>query len=302
MNRLELDDTKLLYIGPPNRDGTPGRCFHLSGVNSGMEGVILSDHPDGFEFGQQRIVKSKGAKQPGAKFLRALREEREFDFTVHIFGRTAREAQMRRTAWFRSWSTSRPGHLCFFSQNLGWHFIRTQRSDDPPRPTLGADLADPLQYGFTESYEMHVVSMDSDYSSFDEEITWVNTLGLNETTLRARNTGEYEQWPRYTMNGPGRWWIEDPLDTEHEIRLLSTPMLSATEELRIDTNPQRRTARVYSPATGIDGRNVWGQLGGRRWIKPVPAGESKEIVVRIEGGNLASSIILQGTPKFEGPY
>lgn len=301
MNILEFDDTKLLWIGPPKLDGTPGRTYHLSGVNSGTEGVLLSDHPDGFEFGPTSLLRSKGAKQDGATFLRSVRDEREIRFNVHVFGRTAREAMAARTGWFRSWETDRPGHLCFYSQNLGWHFIRLQRGE-APRPTLGVDLADERQFGFVETYEMHGVAMDPDYASFEEEIIWTNNLGLNEATLRARNPGQRKLWPRYTMNGPGRWWIEDPLNAEDDLRLLSTPPLAANEELRINTHPRRRTARVYSPATGIDGRNVWAQLGGRRWLQPVLPGTSKEIVVRIEGGTLASKLIMQGVPKFEEPY
>ncbi len=298
---LDGDDTKVVYFGPPRRDGTPGRCWHLSGVNAGAEGVILGDNPEGFEFGPFDLLVSEGAKQDGATFLRSVRHKREFDITVHIWGATARDFSRTHNQWFNDWEPDRPGHLGFFSQAFGWQFARVHL-DAAPKPTLGVDPTDVKQFGYGETYVMSFTAMDPAYVSFDEPIEWKNTLGLNEANLFCRNPGNLRGYPRCTMNGPGRWWIEDPLYAEDDIRLIATPKLLANETLRIDTHPRRPTARLYSPATGINGRNVWAQLKGRRWLFPIEPRESKEIVVRVEEGSTESSFIMQLTPRSTRPY
>ena len=297
MSLLTSEQTKILYIGPPSRTGEPGKPWHLAGPNFGREGVFLETGMKGHMFGPVDLLTSEGAKQDGATFLRSIRGKREFDLPLTIEGDTMREFFQRHDEFFRSTSTDVPGHFAFFTRYNGWHFSRVQL-DSAPEPLSGVDPS----AEYSESYIVGVTAMDPAYLSFDEEHEWTNTLGLNEGTLRLRNAAHLPGWPRYTMNGPGRFWIEDPLYSEDDIRMLQTPALLAGEELRIDTHPRRPTARLYSPSTGFNGRNVWGQLGGRRWLRSIDPWTSKEVVVRVEGGTLESGIIAQVTPRGTRPY
>lgn len=297
MSLLRSEQTKIVYIGPPKRDGTPGKPWHLAGPNFGLQGAFLETGMKGHMFGPVDLLVSEGAKQDGATFLRSIRGKREYDLPVTIFGDTMREFFQRHDEFFRSTSTDVPGHLAFFTRYNGWHYTRVQL-DSAPEPVSGGDPAG----DYSESYVVGVTAMDPAYLSFDEEHQWTNTLGTNEGVLRIRNAAHLEMWPRYTMNGPGRFWIGDPIDSDDEIRILQVPELHEGEELRIDTHPRRPTARLYSAATGFNGRNVWGQLGGRRWLKPIQPWSSKEVVVRVEGGSTKSSVIVHGTPRGTRPF
>lgn len=296
MSILDSDLTKIVYIGPPN-DGRPGRVTHLAGPNAGREGVWLETGMKGHVFGPVHLLTSEGAKQDGATFLRSIRGKREFDLPITIEGRTMREFYERHDAFFRSLETDRPGHWATFTRYAGWQYTRVQLDQDP-EPLSGVDPS----FEYSESYLIGVTAMDPAYLTFDEEGFWQNDIGVDEGIIRQRNPGLLPMWPRYTMKGPGRWWIEDPLEAPDQLRMLQTPELAANEELRIDTHPRRPTARVYSPATGFNGRNVWGQLGGRRWLRPVKPRSSRELVVRVEGGNNDSWIIAHGTPRGTRPY
>ncbi|MGM5068110.1 phage tail protein [Rhodococcus qingshengii] len=294
---LESEATKLVYIGPPKADGSPGKCWHLAGVNAGDEGVSLESGMKGHVFASLDLLTSEGAKQDGATFLRSVRGKREFDMPILIEGRTSREFFARHDEWWRSVEADRPGHLGFFTRYNGWSFSPVQL-DSAPEPLGDVDPAG----DYCESYLMGVTAMDPAYRSFDEQVTWTNELGSNEGKVNVRNAAGMVQWPTYTMNGPGRWWIQDPIDDPDALRLVATPMLEAGETLRIDTGKRRPTARVYSAAGGFNGRNVWGQLKGRRWLYSIPPWTSKEIIVRVEGGTTASSFIATGTPRGARPY
>ncbi|MFF9739057.1 hypothetical protein, partial [Methylobacterium sp. NPDC014615] len=88
---LESEATKLVYIGPPKADGSPGKCWHLAGPNAGDEGVTLEKGMKGHVFASLGLLTSEGAKQDGATFLRSVRGKREFDMPILIEGRNFRE-------------------------------------------------------------------------------------------------------------------------------------------------------------------------------------------------------------------
>ncbi|WP_306358854.1 MULTISPECIES: phage tail protein [unclassified Nocardia] len=295
---LEIDTTKIVYWGCGTR-----RPWHLAGIGAGREGVALGEGMSGHMFPPVSLLTSAGARQDGATFLRSVRHQRELDFIVHIGGDTLpmqfdspRDFFAVHDAWWRDWSTDIPGVLGVFTRYQGWRFYRVQLDGDP-EPLTGIDPAANLH----EAYRVSAVAMDPLAQHFDEVSAWVNGLGLNEGVLRLRNAADQPAWPRYTMNGPGRWWIQDPVDTDG-LRVVQTPLIGDGETLRIDTHPRRRTARVYSD-TAPGGRNVWGQLAGRRWLASLPPWSSTDIVVRCsDGATTAAAITAAVTPRSSRPF
>lgn len=271
-----------------------GRVWHLHGANAGREGVKLTAQT-GHMFAPVALLVSEGARQDGATFLRSVRSKKEWDFVVFLAGSTVRDFHAVHDAWFRGWSTDTPGTLGVFTPHQGWRF-QQYRLDTAPAPVGEYDPA----LNAAVSYQISATAMDPLEHHLDETSTWTNTLGLNESTVRLRNAADQPAWPRYTMNGPGRWYIQDPTD-DLLLRVVQTPLLVADEELRIDTHPRHRTARVYSDANP-SGRNVWGQLAGRRWFASAPPWSSTEIIVRVEGGNTSSEIVATVSPRSSRPY
>ena len=288
---MSSDVTKQVWVG------TRGDVFHLAGPDAGVEGVVAGADPSGTVFAPVKLLMSEGARQDGATFLRDVKDKREFDFSVLISGSSFREVQSIHDKWFRNWSSRKPGHMCYYTPYLGWRTTELYLGE-APTPTLGVDMA----YNDAEVYDMLGVGMDPLYHLLDEEQVFDNALGTNEGVNVLRNAGDQVGWPRHTMNGPGRWYIEDPTLDDSFLRAVQTPMLLMGETLQIDTHPRRPTARLYSAGGGENSRNVWGQLQGRRWLTPVEPWTAKELFVQIEGGNTNSKLISVVTPRASRPY
>ncbi|MFI6042284.1 phage tail protein [Nocardia sp. NPDC051321] len=292
---LEAQQTKIVVWD------NNGRVWHLAGVNAGREGVRLSNQT-GFMFAPVQLLVSEGARQDGATFLRSVRSKKEWDFLILISpsskGATmspVRDFHAVHDAWFRGWSTDKPVTVGFFTKHQGWRFQQAQL-DAAPEPVGDVD---PVTNAFAV-YKMSATAMDPLERHFDETAVWTNTSGLGQGVVRARNAADQPAWPRYTMNGPGRWGILDPTDDDR-LRMVQTPTLTAGQTLRIDTHPRHRTARLYS-GTSTQYQNVWAQLGGRRWLASLPPWSSTEITVQVEAGTLQSSLIVSMTPRSSRPY
>lgn len=149
-------------------------------------------------------------------------------------------------------------------------------------------------------YKMSASAMDPLEHHFEEQFVWSNASGAGQGVVRLRNAADQPAWPRYTMNGPGRWSILDPGEGDL-MRMVQTPMLEEGETLRIDTHPRHRTARVHT-GDNPKGRNVWAQLAGRRWLSALDPWSSTEVTVKIEGGSLQSQLIASVTPRSSRPF
>lgn len=299
---LDLEATKIAYIAP----GLPGlgpkrRVFHLAGPGAGREGVVLGPDPDGDTFAPFGLLTSEGATQDGAEFLRSVRDKRDMDFTIQIGGANEREFMANHDVWWRSLNSDIPGYLARYTKYAGWRMVPVHYSTEA-KPVTGIDPV----FNCFESYAVHLTAMDPFYRGFDEQVQWTNSQGTNRTVLPVRNAADQRAWPRYTMRGPGRWYIEDPYTVDEETgsgRMIQTPLLLANEELRIDTHQRRPTARLYNTVTGVENqRNVWAQIGGRRWLFPIEPWDTENISVEVEGGNLSSAIIAVSTPRFSRPF
>ncbi|WP_327143085.1 phage tail protein [Nocardia sp. NBC_01327] len=278
-----------------------GRVWHLSGTNSGREGVRLSQQ-NGFMFAPVQLLITEGARQDGATFERSVRSKKEWDFLVVISGASkdpgvdpVRDFHAVHDAWFRGWSTDKPVTVGYFTRHQGWRFQQAQL-DAAPEPVSSIDPA----VNAVAAYKMSATAMDPLEHHLQESSVWANTSGAGEGTVRVRNAADQPAWPRYTMNGPGRWSILDPGDGDL-LRMVQTPTLLAGETLQIDTHPRHRTARVYS-GNSPQGRNVWAQLAGRRWLTPMDPWSATDIRVKVEGGTLASSIVAAATPRSSRPF
>ncbi|MGW2664143.1 phage tail protein [Nocardia tengchongensis] len=278
-----------------------GRVWHLSGVNSGREGVRLSQQT-GFMFAPVQLLVSEGARQDGATFVRSVRSKKEWDFLVVISGASKdtgvdpiRDFHAVHDAWMRGWSTDKPVTVGYYTRHQGWRFQQAQL-DSAPEPVGDVDPA----RNAMAAYKMSATAMDPLERHFDENAVWTNTSGLGEGTVRVRNAADQPVWPRYTMNGPGRWSILDPVGGDL-LRMVQTPTLTAGQTLRIDTHPRRRTASLYTAGSSKP-TNVWAQLAGRRWLQSMAPWSATDITVKVDGGTTASSIVATVTPRSSRPF
>lgn len=277
-----------------------GRVWHLAGPNAGREGVTLSAQ-SGYMFAPVQLLTTEGARQDGATFSRSVRWKKEWDFLAIIAPASRTSANPTRDflavhdAWFRGWSTDKPATVGYFTRHQGWRFQRFQLD---AAPEVSGDI-DPTRNGFA-MYKMSAVAMDPLARHFDETAVWTNASGLNEGVLAMRNAADQPAWPRYTMNGPGRWSVLDPVGGQQP-RLVQTPRLLAGQTLRIDTHPRHRTAQLHTDGTSAV-TNVWGQLAGRRWLASLNPWSSSEVVVQVDGGTTESSIIGAVTPRSSRPF
>ncbi|MGW5316717.1 phage tail protein [Nocardia thailandica] len=275
--------------------GVSGRAWHLHGPGAGREHVRITGMA-GFQFAPVGLLLSEGARQDGATFLRSVRSKKETDITLFIQGSDLRTFHAVHDAWWRDWSTDRPTTVGWFTRYQGWR-LQQFRLDSAPEPIGDIDTS----RNAAGAWLMSVVALDPLQHHLDETASWTNSDGFNEGTIRVRNAADQPGWPRYTMIGPGRYRIGDPVDGDLT-RMVETPTLEAGETLRIDTHPRHRTARVYTDATP-SGRNVWGQLGGRRWLASMPPWSSTDIPVIVsDGATSAASITATLTPRSSRPF
>ncbi|MEU3009459.1 phage tail protein [Nocardia asteroides] len=280
-----------------------GRVWHLAGPNAGREGVRLSAQT-GFMFAPVQLLTTEGARQDGATFARSVRWKKEWDFLAIVSSaggasesNPVREFLAVHDAWFRGWSTDKPVTVGYFTRHQGWRFQQFQL-DGAPEP---AGDIDPARNGFA-MYKISATAMDPLAHHFDETQVWTNAAGASEGVLRLRNAADQPAWPRYTMNGPGRWSILDPMPSDTgQPRMVQTPRLTAGQTLRIDTHPRHRTARLFTEDSSAV-VNVWGQLAGRRWLASLDPWASTDIVVRVDEGTTDSSIIGAVTPRSSRPF
>ncbi|MFE6863637.1 phage tail protein [Nocardia sp. NPDC057668] len=253
-------------------------------------------------FAPTQLLVTEGARQDGATFLRSVRAKKEWDFEVTISTSSKskgtnpiRDFYAVHDAWFRGWSTDKPVTVGYFTRHQGWRFQQAQLDE---APEAVGDM-DPARNGVAV-YKMSATAMDPLEQHFEESSVWTDSGGQGEGIVRARNAADQPAWPKYTMNGPGRWAILDPVGGPQP-RLVETPTLKAGETLRIDTHPRHRTARVYSTLDPV-GRNVWSQMAGRRWLASLPAWSSTDITVKVEGGTPQSSLIVTVSPRSSRPF
>jgi hypothetical protein len=289
--------TKVVYIG------LSGKCWHLSGPGAGSEGVAWGDGQTGHLFAPVSLLLSEEARGDGATFLRDLKSKKESDFIVDIGGDTLplifesmRHFHAVHDSWFRDWSTRRAGTIAYFTRHQGWRYQQV-RLDREPVPITGIDPA----INYHERYQMGVVALDPMMSHFGEWSVWKNSKGLGEGIVWGRNAADQPAPPRYTMNGPGRFHILDPGFANDVTRIVQTPPILEGETLRIDTHQRHRTARVYSPGNP-SGRNVWGQLAGRKWFGELDPWASVPITVMVTGGTTESQVRIDVSPRSSRPY
>ncbi|WP_306365434.1 phage tail protein [Nocardia sp. CC227C] len=285
------DQIKIVWVGPS------GRSWHLAGPGRGAEGVMLLSDPKALFFPPHQLLFDEGARQDGATFRRSVTDKKETDFNISIGNqaglhiRDMRHWQQVHDLWWRDWSEDVPGHMCVWTRSKGWR-KEPMHLGDAPEPQSGMDPS----VNLNEIYTMSAVGADPFWSSLERYVSWLNSTGANEGVLRMRNDGSRKAWPRYTLKGPGRWFIEDPqADPEGDLRLVTLPPIDAGDTIRIDTHPRHRTARLYN-AGGEYIRNVWAQMAGRRWLRAMEPWGTTEITVRIEGGDLTSEAIGTLTP------
>ena len=272
-----------------------GRVWHLAGVGAGREGVTLNRQA-GFMFAPVNLPMSEGARQDGATFLRSVRSKKELDFFVFIDGKgSVRSFHAIHDAWHRGWSTDIPCKMAYYTRHQGWRYQMVQLDS---APELQGDM-DPARNAAVE-YQMSATAMDPLERHLGEYDVWTNSDGANEGLVRGRNAADQPAWARYTMPGPGRYTIQDPFYGDG-IRLVETPLIADGEELRIDTHPRHRTARIYSEAEP-QGRNVWAQLAGRHWFSALPPWSSTPIIVRVTGGDLQSAVRIDVMPRSSRPF
>ncbi|NKS29207.1 phage tail protein [Rhodococcus hoagii] len=279
---------RVVYIG------LSGRVWHLAGLRMGEEGVMLGTGPSGLLFPDMDLLWTEGARQEGATYRDTVIPKREIDLVAQVGFEGDKHLYHRVfDAWMRDWSSRQRGHLGVWTTYAGWRWLRV-RLGGAPQPQFGKDPA----LSGTCDFDMTVIADDPLWSSFERDGLWKNTSGVGVGSLRIPNPADEVAWPRFYMPGPGVYEIQDGENGP----MIPVPALQAGETLKIDTHPRRPTARVYSAATGENGRNVWALLKGQRWRRPLQPWSSTVINCTVTGGNAESQVFCLAGPRFERPW
>lgn len=263
--QLRGRQTKIVYLSPDGR-----RLWNLAGDWAGKEGVVLDQRLQGsmhIPFDQKY---SAGAYMIGEDLERTDYRKRVFNFGVilgpHInylarkrFPDNEFAYRMLEEQWWSDWPENHRSPAGFwgqFTRTHGWRWIRVRQGDANDQPL---DL-DPVAYGNNcQAWSMTTHAAFPFYSKRPFTKVWRNDAsnalvnGRNHGVIPLPNRGDWDQWPKYIVEGHGRVTIEDGITD----RMVELPKTYPNDGMiLVDTDPAKRT--LTSSVDPVD--NVFYQL------------------------------------------
>lgn len=283
---LTNQNTKLVYFG------TQGGVFHLAGQGMKTEGISLGTDPKQLYFPDMENLWTEGARMDGAWYQDTVLSKRELDLEFQVEGNSIRQFGIRNDFWWSNWSTRMDGVLAGCGEVTGWRWMNV-RLGGKSEPKWGKDPA----LIRACDYDCSIVAPRPAYRSFPDRIIW-NDNGDHQGEMRLANRGELPAYPKFTMPGPGKYWIQDGEGGE----IIHLPQIGWGDTMVVDTNNIRPFIRVYNQATGVDGKLNWSKMKGKRLRAPIRPGTSSRIRVGVSQGSYNAQIMSTVTPEYLRPW
>lgn len=247
--QLQSEQTKIVYVSP---DGQ--RVYTLAGGFKGNYGVILAPGLKGHTGAAFSQLYSSGPWMLGEEPERTDYRKRVIHFGVHMgphlnavsrlkYADTGLALDEIREQWWDDWpeDTELPmGFWGEFSRYTGWRWTRVRNGE----PNFDEVEIDPKGYG--NNYATAAMTIHAPFPFYakraltrewrnDEANEAIN--GRNHGVLRLPNRGDYEQWPKFIVEGAGEVSIQDGI-TE---RMVEFEILPSDGMVLVDTDPSKRT-------------------------------------------------------------
>lgn len=242
-------------------EGADGSHWVVSGAGQGEQGVELDLSPQGLD-DEAPIsgIWQQGAYQEGATYLGHTIEPLDLILPFRIYGSDDEDWEDVESRFHMAWDEVKPTKIKVtrkgetrYLEVVKLENLRTTAPRDPGMyqrsiMTVTARAAWPSWRGDT------VISAAS------------TTLAKATLTVTIENPTDRPMWLQWVLTAPGKWKLPDFswADDEYADKKITTPPLSAGQNLTIDTHPTRE------PYTATDKSNIAGRFGGVLFMHSVP--------------------------------
>lgn len=250
VKQLRGDQTKIVYVSP---DGQ--RIYTLAGGFKGNRGIVLAPKLKGHTGAAFEQRYSSGPWMLGEEPERTDYRKRVIHLGVimapHVneisrrrYADTGIALEQVREQWWDDWPEDVESPMGFwgeFTRYDGWRFTRVRNGE----PNLDDVEYDPRAHGNNlATAAMTIHGPFPFYSKRTMTREWRNDAanatinGRNHGILRLPNRGDYEQWPKFIVEGPGEVTISDGMTD----RIVVLPKIrEADGMILVDTDPAART-------------------------------------------------------------
>lgn len=264
--------------------GVNGQRWTVSGDGMGDQGVILSDDPEGlFDEAPFTSIWQQGATQEGATLLGSTAEPIDLVLGFQVF-----EDELGMLEWadvearfFASFSSTKEARIEVTTE-AGRRTLRVLKLEKSKQ----ISRKDPRLSG----YSRMELTLRAPWP-FWEGDTYSSTFAPTGTGgtgfVTVFNPTDRPLWLQWVATAPGKWGIPDfSFDGgQWADRIITTPTLTAGQDLTIDTYPR------YETYVAADGSNIAGRFGGVDFLHPVPPGSPEtQLPVVLTGGVTGSMI------------
>lgn len=248
--QLQSEQTKTIYVSP---DGE--RVYNLAGSFKGNRGVLLAPGYKGTTGAAFSQLYSSGPWMLGEEPERTDYRKRTINFGVHFaphinavsrlrYADTGVALEQIREQWWDDWpeDTELPmGFWGEFTRYDGWRFTRVRNGE----PNFDVVDLDPRAYG--NNYASAAMTIHAPFPFYSKRALtkeWRNDAanaminGRNHGVLRLPNRGDYEQCPKFIVEGAGEVSIQDGT-TERMVDLPKS--FESDGMILVDTDPSKRT-------------------------------------------------------------
>jgi hypothetical protein len=249
--QLRARKTKVVYVSP---DGN--RLWNLAGDWAGKEGVVLAENLSGSMHMPFEQRYTAGSYALGEELERTDYRKRVFQLGVilapHVnllarkrFPDNEFAYRMLEEKWWGDWPENHrapAGYWGQYTRTHGWRWIRVRQGEANDQPLA----LDPVAYGNNaQAWAMTLHSAFPFYSKRPYTRLWVNNEanartadGSNVGVLNLANRGDWDQWPKYIIEGAGMVTIQDGI-TPHMVEL--PEIFESDGAVLVDTDPAKRT-------------------------------------------------------------
>lgn len=248
-SQLQSDQTKRVYVSP---DGQ--RIYNLAGGFKGNRGVVQAPGMKGATGVAFDQLYSSGPWMLGEEPERTDYRKRVLNLALHFAPHINAVSKLRypdtgialeqiQAQWWRDWpeDVDLPmGFMGEFTRYDGWHWIRVRNGE----PNFDTVEIDPRAYGnYYATASMTIHCPFPFYSKRALTREWRNDAanavinGRNHGILRLPNKGDYEQWPKFIVEGAGKVSIQDGLTD----RMVDIEIFPSDGMVLVDTDPSART-------------------------------------------------------------
>lgn len=247
--QLQGNQTKIVYVSP---DGE--RIYTLAGSFKGNRGVVLAPGLKGHTGAAFNQLYSSGPWMLGEEPERTDYSKRVIHLGLHFaphinavskmkYADTAMALRQIEEQWWNDWPEDAELPMGFwgeFTRYTGWRWTRVRNGE----PNFDEVELDPHAYGNNQSSAaMTIHAPFPFYAKRALTREWRNDAanaivnGRNHGVLRLPNKGDYEQFPKFIVEGAGKVSIQDGMTD----RMVELEILPSDGMVLVDTDPSKRT-------------------------------------------------------------